>query len=224
MPDFFWQDWVFVVGQILFFIALIPSIISPQKPPLSSCLLTTVVLVAFAPANWTLDLYLATGMTVLTASAWGVLSMQQYVSWWRAKYKRLRLEEQAWREGNVLSQAIADYKPPASVEFCCVCKHAFELYSLIRVPRFRDVADGQGGYTEEIEALLYCSEDRPPYDFTHDRVLEISHYSRPVSKTSSTRELQYFKKQLDRTRVNADGTPFVQYVSGSRAVKADWEF
>ena len=78
IPSFdIWQDLVFFFGQLLFFVALVPSMRSTQKPPLSSCLVTFVVLLTFVPANFTLHLYLATLMTVVTASAWGILTCQQ---------------------------------------------------------------------------------------------------------------------------------------------------
>ena len=76
MPSL-WQDYVFFVGQAIFFIAAIPAMRSAQKPPLSMCVLTFVTLCAFVPANFTLHLYLAALMTVVTASAWGILTWQQ---------------------------------------------------------------------------------------------------------------------------------------------------
>lgn len=73
-----WQDYVFFVGSFLFFIALLPAVRSDQKPPLSSCLLTFSVLITFAFADWTLHLYLAASMTLLTIAAWGMLAYQQF--------------------------------------------------------------------------------------------------------------------------------------------------
>lgn len=51
-----WQDWVIGVGQALFFVALLPSVFSADKPHWASSLLTGTILFAFAYTFRTLHL------------------------------------------------------------------------------------------------------------------------------------------------------------------------
>ncbi|MDO8620333.1 MAG: hypothetical protein Q7R64_03230 [bacterium] len=75
-----WQDIVFSVGQWIFIIALIPSLLSKEKPALSTSLMTGTVLAVFAFTYSTLSLWTASVSTVLSAGTWFVLAVQKYNS------------------------------------------------------------------------------------------------------------------------------------------------
>jgi hypothetical protein len=73
-----WQDVVMAVGQFVFFVALIPTIKAKEKPALSTCVVTAVILTAYIPTLWTLGLYISMSSTVLIAGGWWTLSIQSY--------------------------------------------------------------------------------------------------------------------------------------------------
>lgn len=75
-----WQDWIFTVGQLIFIIALIPSIRSKDKPAFTSSLITAVILIGFAATYTSLELWGSAIFAFLNASAWGILAIQKYLS------------------------------------------------------------------------------------------------------------------------------------------------
>lgn len=75
-----WQDWVLFIGQLLFFIALIPSIASPHKPSVWTSLITAGVLTSFAIVFWSLSLLLGAVTAGLVAAGWYVLFFQKALS------------------------------------------------------------------------------------------------------------------------------------------------
>lgn len=72
-----WQDIVPIVGNIIFTVALLPSIFSKQKPHRWSCALTAGVLIAYVFTFWSQTLWYWSLATVATATAWGVLLVQR---------------------------------------------------------------------------------------------------------------------------------------------------
>lgn len=74
------QDLIFACGGLIFAIALLPSIRSNQKPALSTCIMSSLILAAFSVNDLTFDhpLYLAFLTTSLNALAWVVLGIQQF--------------------------------------------------------------------------------------------------------------------------------------------------
>lgn len=76
------QDLVFALGALLFVFALIPSITSGNKPALSSCVMSGLILTAFAINDLTFDhpLYFAFVTTSANAICWYVLAVQQFRS------------------------------------------------------------------------------------------------------------------------------------------------
>lgn len=84
-----WQDWVIAIGQLLFFIALLPSVFSPQKPHWASSLMTGTVLFAFAFTFYTLDLAWGAFTALLVGCTWFVL-FGQHASFWRKYGKENR--------------------------------------------------------------------------------------------------------------------------------------
>ncbi len=73
-----WQDVVYAVGQWVFIVALIPSILSKDKPALTSSLLTGLVLLVYAFTLASLNLWISTISTLATSVAWFVLALQKY--------------------------------------------------------------------------------------------------------------------------------------------------
>ena len=74
-----WQDWVLSGGSIVFALALIPSVLSQNKPALATSLLTGTILVIFAIVYATLSLWFAAGTPTVTTSLWFVLAVQKHL-------------------------------------------------------------------------------------------------------------------------------------------------
>lgn len=66
-----------MAGDIGFSIALVPSLVSKNKPSRWTCLMTALILTAFIPAVLTLKLYFAAGATILCALLWYILLIQK---------------------------------------------------------------------------------------------------------------------------------------------------
>lgn len=73
-----WQDWVLTAGSIAFIIALAPSVLSKDKPALTTSLLTGTVLAIYAIVYATLSLWLATITVAITSLTWFILAYQKY--------------------------------------------------------------------------------------------------------------------------------------------------
>lgn len=73
-----WQDWVMSVGQIVFCVALIPSLRSRSKPDLKTSVLTFLVLFTYLPAQWSLGLYWASAFTLILGIEWLLLAWQTW--------------------------------------------------------------------------------------------------------------------------------------------------
>ena len=74
-----WQDIIIAVGQWIFLIALLPSIVSKNKPALSTSILTGTVLGVFAFTYATLGFWTSTISTILVSGAWITLAVQKYL-------------------------------------------------------------------------------------------------------------------------------------------------
>lgn len=73
-----WQDLVLGGGNIIFFIALIPSILSPHKPAIATSVMTASVLSIYSVTFFTLDLTFSMLGSALTALAWWTLAYQEF--------------------------------------------------------------------------------------------------------------------------------------------------
>lgn len=73
-----WQDWVFGIGTIIFSIALLPSILSKEKPAISTSIPTGSILALFALTQASLSLWFASGMSLVAAFLWFTLALQKY--------------------------------------------------------------------------------------------------------------------------------------------------
>lgn len=73
-----WQDLILTIGSIIFTLALIPSVMSKDKPALSSSLLTGAVLLVFAGVYASLALWFSMVTTVITGLVWLLLAYQKF--------------------------------------------------------------------------------------------------------------------------------------------------
>ncbi len=73
-----WQDFVLTIGQILFIIALIPSLTSKHKPAFKTSLINGVVLILFACTYISLSLTLGAIGTFITGVLWLILAYQKF--------------------------------------------------------------------------------------------------------------------------------------------------
>ena len=72
-----WQDAVFSFGALIFAVALLPAILTKRYPPISTCVVTALLLVAFAVADASLGLVFATAFSLLDAALWGYMGAKQ---------------------------------------------------------------------------------------------------------------------------------------------------
>lgn len=79
-----WQDIVISVGQWAMTAALVPSLIGPNKPAVSSSIMTGTLIAIFGITYASLDLWSATVSSGVCALAWFVLAWQG----WRRKRAR----------------------------------------------------------------------------------------------------------------------------------------
>jgi threonine/homoserine/homoserine lactone efflux protein len=73
-----WQDLVLTVGTFIFILALLPSILSKDKPALSSSLITGAVLVIFVLTYLSLSFWLTAFAVALNSLTWLTLAYQKY--------------------------------------------------------------------------------------------------------------------------------------------------
>lgn len=71
-----WQDVTIMTACFGFSIALIPSIRGKDKPARSTCLLTTILLIAIAVSFATLGLWLSFASELTSIIAWLILLFQ----------------------------------------------------------------------------------------------------------------------------------------------------
>lgn len=79
MIDMPWQEIVFSIGSFAFFIALLPSILSTEKPALWTSVMTAAFITLFAYAFFTLDLLYSAAGQALVALGWWILAYQAFV-------------------------------------------------------------------------------------------------------------------------------------------------
>ena len=72
-----WQDVVIGIGQFVFTLALLPSIVSDDKPAKLTCLITAAMLVFFSFTYATLDMWLSSGSCALCGFCWCILLFQE---------------------------------------------------------------------------------------------------------------------------------------------------
>jgi hypothetical protein len=72
-----WQDLVLTIGSLIFAFALIPSVLSKDKPALTTSVTTGVVLFIFAFVYVTLSLWFSAVTTAFTGIVWSILAIQK---------------------------------------------------------------------------------------------------------------------------------------------------
>lgn len=75
-----WQDVVLSVGQWIFILALLPSVLGQDKPAFITSLITGSVLGVFAITFSTLALWFSAISTASVSFVWFFLAIQKYVT------------------------------------------------------------------------------------------------------------------------------------------------
>jgi len=73
-----WQDVVLTIGQVIFIVALFPSILSKDKPALQTSMLTSAVAFSIAVVYLTLSIPFAAISAALNGTLWLVLAVQKW--------------------------------------------------------------------------------------------------------------------------------------------------
>ncbi len=73
-----WQDIVISVGQLIFVLALLPSIVGKDKPAVSTSLINGVILAVFTFTFASLELWFSTISSAMISLAWFFLARQKY--------------------------------------------------------------------------------------------------------------------------------------------------
>ena len=74
-----WQDFIFSIGGFAFFLALLPSILSDEKPAFWTSFMTAAFLSLFVYTFTTLELWLSAVGQGLVALGWWTLTVQSYM-------------------------------------------------------------------------------------------------------------------------------------------------
>jgi len=80
MENVVWQDIVLALGNLVFAVALLPSIFSRDKPALTTSLLTASMLTIFVATFSSLDLWLSALGVSVGAVGWWVLFVQKLLA------------------------------------------------------------------------------------------------------------------------------------------------
>jgi hypothetical protein len=75
-----WQDFIFTAGNIIFALALIPSILSKNKPAISTSLITGIMIYIFSLSYFSLTLWFSAIASFISGSLWLILALQKYLS------------------------------------------------------------------------------------------------------------------------------------------------
>lgn len=73
-----WQDIVISVGQLIFVLALIPSIVGKDKPAVSTSLINGLILTVFTFTFASLELWFSTISSAMISMAWFFLAIQKH--------------------------------------------------------------------------------------------------------------------------------------------------
>lgn len=79
MFDIAWQELIFAAGNLVFFIGLLPSIFSTDKPAFWTSIITAPFLTLFVFAFYSLELYWSAVGVALGAGAWWILAIQKFL-------------------------------------------------------------------------------------------------------------------------------------------------
>jgi heme O synthase-like polyprenyltransferase len=73
-----WQDIVIAVAQVCFVFAMLPSIVSKDKPALATSVMNIVLVLTITFCLLTLRLWLSAITACAIAATWSVLAIQKY--------------------------------------------------------------------------------------------------------------------------------------------------
>ena len=97
-----WQDVVIAGGGSWIMVAaLVPTLLGSEKPALSSCILTSIILGAFSASYATLGLWNASLAALVLTCIWLTLSFQQ----WRRKRPMKMVESEHGRGSDATRDA-----------------------------------------------------------------------------------------------------------------------
>lgn len=72
-----WQDWVMAIGQLVFLLALLPSIVGKDKPNVWTSFITASVSTIYIFTLWSLSLFWGAIMSALLSVTWLILAVQK---------------------------------------------------------------------------------------------------------------------------------------------------
>lgn len=72
-----WQDIVITVGTLVFVIALVPALISKDKPPVSTSFVSGITILIYAFTFSTLGLWFSFVINIISGSLWLTLAWQK---------------------------------------------------------------------------------------------------------------------------------------------------
>ncbi|MFA6602881.1 MAG: hypothetical protein WCT01_03700 [Candidatus Shapirobacteria bacterium] len=72
-----WQDFVLTFGQVIFILALFPSIFSKDKPSIKTSIPTSLVSFSIGVVYLTLNVPMAAATAVINGILWGILAFQK---------------------------------------------------------------------------------------------------------------------------------------------------
>jgi hypothetical protein len=73
-----WQEIILTLGQIIFIVALLPSVFSKDKPEIWTSILTGLVAYSICATYFTLSLPLAAISAGFNGVFWSILAIQKY--------------------------------------------------------------------------------------------------------------------------------------------------
>lgn len=94
-----WQDIVFTVGGVLFFFALLPTLIGKNKPALGTSLVTGVLLFMFALTYMSMGMIFSSLATGLTSASWITIAAQ--TRWARKRDKAQMIIDDEWEADHI---------------------------------------------------------------------------------------------------------------------------
>lgn len=71
-----WQDAVFAVGEIVFMVSLLPSVINHNTPAASTSLATSFMLCCFLTVHYSYKLWFTMALTLVTIGLWFTMFLQ----------------------------------------------------------------------------------------------------------------------------------------------------
>lgn len=71
-----WQDVVFSIGEVVFMVGLVPSVLGPDKPAAITSLSTAAMLLAYLAVHRSFKLWGAFVLTLITVTMWSILAGQ----------------------------------------------------------------------------------------------------------------------------------------------------